>query len=278
MLKLKCPICNENGYLYKKLKQLDLYFCKSCKHRYTNESSIKKPETYSEDYYKKKHENWFNNPNYILFEKIYKIIKSTGLEYPDIIDVGCGNGDLLRFLAKKNKTLKLTGVDYYKNKSNENITFLSGDIFNIKFDKKYDFVINFAIIEHVGNIQRYINYLINLCKNDGVIITMTINDDSILYNISRIIHSFGFREPMERIYDPHHLNHFSQKSLELLFKKNSMVVKEIIFTNVLMKSINYPNNNIFFNFIYKISLIVIFKLEKFFNKNYLQTICAIKKF
>ena len=76
MLLLKCPICNNNGYFYKKLKQLDLYFCKSSQHRYTNESSIKNKETYSFNYFAKIYRNYFANPNYIFFKKIYKIIKS----------------------------------------------------------------------------------------------------------------------------------------------------------------------------------------------------------
>ena len=276
MLLSKCPICNNKGNLYKKLEQLNLYFCKFCQHRYTDESSIKNKEVYSSNYFAKKHGNYFANPNYVFFEEIYKIIKSSGLECPNIIDVGCSNGDLLYFLAKKNKKLKLTGIDFQKNKSNEKITFISGDLFNIKFDQKFDFVINIGVIEHIRDVQKYTKYLSNLLNNSGIIITMTLDDSSLLYKISRTIYPLGFREPMERIYDAHHLNHFSKKSLKHLFKINSLDIKKTIFYYLTMKTIDYPYKNIITKLIYKIILMFIFKLEKLFDKSWIQVVCAVK--
>ena len=63
--------------------------------------------------------------------------------------------------------------------------------------------------------------MVSLVHN-GIIISNTINDSSIVYIAARVIHKFGLKTPMERLYDKHHLNHFSNNSLEYLHKKNSL--------------------------------------------------------
>ena len=57
--KLKCPICDHVASYYKKLREITLYYCDHCKHRFTDIESIKNKETYSENYFKEKHPKWF---------------------------------------------------------------------------------------------------------------------------------------------------------------------------------------------------------------------------
>ena len=88
--------------------------------------------------------------------------------------------------------------------------------------EKFDVIVNLASVEHVWNVQDYINILSKNCKNGGIIITMTINDSSLVYGVARAVYNFGMKLPMERLYDKHHLNHFSKNSLEYLHTKNSL--------------------------------------------------------
>ena len=274
--KLDCPVCNHEARYYNKLKEVTLYYCNNCQHRFTDVESIKIKETYSQDYFEDKHSYWFLNPNFQLFNYIFNRIKSTKLNRLSVLDAGCGNGDLLKYLKQRSSNIKLTGIDYHKNSAEEGINFLQGDIFHTKFNEQYDLVISLAVIEHVRDVQAYTIRLNELCKDEGLIITMTNNDSSLVYGVARAIYYLGMKAPMERLYDKHHLNHFSKNSFVCLHKKNSLDIIEKPFTEWPMKSIDFPKNNDLVKIIYKLALVVLFVFEKFFGKSILQTITARK--
>ena len=217
--KMSCPVCEHKAHYCKKLKEVILYYCDYCKHRFTDIDSIHNKETYSQDYFEDKHSNWFAHPNFQLFNYIFNRIKSIKLSRPSVLDTGCGNGDLLKYLKQRSSNIKLTGIDYHKNSAEEGINFLQGDIFHTKFNEQYNLVISLAVIEHVRDVQAYTVRLNELCKEEGLIITMTNNDSSLVYGVARTIYYLGLKAPMERLYDKHHLNHFSKNSFVCLHKK-----------------------------------------------------------
>ena len=106
--KLDCPVCNHKARYYNKLKEVTLYYCNNCQHRFTDVESIKIKETYSQDYFEEKHSNWFTHPNFQLFDYIFDRIKSTGLNSPSVLDTGCGNGDLLI----QSKSISFNEIDH----------------------------------------------------------------------------------------------------------------------------------------------------------------------
>jgi len=274
--KLVCPVCNNISNHYRNLREVALHHCKNCTHRFTDIKSIKLIETYSQEYFKNKHPNWFENQNLQLFDYMLNKINSVKSNNPSVLDVCCGQGDLLKYLKKKSNTIKLTGIDFHKNDPEKNINFLSGDIFSTEFNEKFDVIINLASIEHIENVKNYINLLKKLCKDGGLIITMTINDSSLVYSVARSVYNLGMKTPMEKLYDKHHLNHFSKKSLEFLHEKNGLIIEEKPYTQWPMKSVDLPNNNKFLKIIYKIALFFMFAGEKILGKSILQTITARK--
>ena len=64
-----CTICESNVHLALKDDFLNIYRCAQCDHEFT--VIIENHMLYTEDYYTQQHTNWFNNPNYRLFEFIY---------------------------------------------------------------------------------------------------------------------------------------------------------------------------------------------------------------
>jgi len=80
-----------------------------------------------------------------------------------------------------------------------------------------------------------------------------------------------------RLYDPHHLNHFSNKSLEKLFKRNGFEITKKIKSSVSMKQIDYEYSNVFIKYFLYFGLLIILKTEDFFNKSWLQTVIFTKK-
>jgi len=273
---LLCPVCNKTSNYYKKLNEVTLFYCGNCSHRFTDVKSIKTIETYSQEYFKEKHPNWFENQNIKLFEYIHKKINENISKNLSVLDACCGQGDLLKYLSSKPGNMKLTGIDLHKNPPDKKINFISGDIFNTKFNEKFDVIVNLASIEHILDVKSYISLLKNLCKDDGIIITMTINDSSLVYAVARSVYNFGMKSPMERLYDKHHLNHFSMKSLEHLHGLSGLNIIEKPYTQWPMKSIDLPNNNKFLKIFYKIVLYLMFFVERISGKTILQTITARK--
>ena len=107
-----------------------------------------------------------------------KLLK--GLE---ILDIGCGGGLLCEPLTRLGA--KMTGIDVSKNninvaklhskKMNLNIKYINCSPENIKTKKKFDVILNMEVIEHVSNVNLFINNCSRLIKKNGIMFVATIN-------------------------------------------------------------------------------------------------------
>ncbi len=128
------------------------------------------------------------------------------------------------------------------------------------------------VIEHVPSIKKYFNYFKKIAKKDAYFIILTINTSSLLYMFANLFFHLGIKKPFERLYDPHHINHFSKESLEKFIIKNNFKIIKKINTPISMKQIDYPYENLFTKYFLYISLYILLKLEKFTNRSWLQTV------
>lgn len=267
-----CEICKNKLKKFEKINNINLLKCEFCKHVVTDIKVNSKyyKETYSDHYIDERGKNWMNNPNIELFQKIYNFIKEKN--EGSIIDLGCGVGLFCKFLINKNKNLDITGVDLIKNKKFKNVKFINKEFFKYKTKKKYKFVISIAVIEHVPKIKKYFDYLKKISSKNSYFIVLTINTSSILYQIAHLLFKIGIKTPFIRLYDTHHLNHFSKKSLDKFINKNKFNIVRRIDTPISMKQIDYPYNNVFTKYFLYTGLFVILKIEKIFNLSWLQTV------
>ena len=274
---MNCEICNKKLVIFVKLQKFDLLKCDNCDHIISNLKISKKylKETYSKNYLIQKHKNWMNNPNNEFYEKIENFILKNNIE--KILDLGCGKGLLLKFLKKRNPSLKLTGVDLYKHKKNKKIDFINKDIFKFKSKKEFSMIVSVMVIEHIKKIKPFIKLIKKLTKNKSYCVINTINTNSILYKISHFFYYFNFKTPFSRLYDPHHLNHFSNKSLKKIFLQNGFSLVEIIKTPITMKQVDYPYDNIIKKYFFYVGIYLIIKLQNIFGFSWIQTIVFKKK-
>jgi 2-polyprenyl-3-methyl-5-hydroxy-6-metoxy-1,4-benzoquinol methylase len=133
------------------------------------------------------------------------------------------------------------------------------------------------VIEHVPRVNPFIKHIKKISKRGSYCIILTINTDSLLYKISNFLYFLNIKTPFIRLYDPHHLNHFSRKSLEKVFKKNGFKIIKRIKTPITMKQIDYPYNNILMKYFLYLGLAIILKMEALFNKSWLQTVIFQRK-
>lgn len=268
-----CPVCGEKSRLELHCKEVDLYRCPGCDHCFSDYDSIIDHENYGQDYFEERHRNFFKYPDLRLYGEIASYISAFKVN-ASVIDLGCGKGEFLKFLRKKNTQLSLTGIDLACQPEADGIDFLRGDVLTTPFDEQFDIVICIEVIEHVLDIQRFMSCINKLCKPGGLVIIGTINDRSIIYKIARLLFCFGFKSPCERLYDKHHLNHFNLASLKYFVNKNNYSIIKIIFHNNPIVSVDFPDNNApkWMIGIFRIFLRVIFFLSILSKRTTFQTI------
>ena len=108
---------------------------------------------------------------------------SRPLEKLKILDIGCGGGLLCEPLNRLGA--KITGIDPSKDNievaklhSKEmdlNINYIRSSPENLNFKGEFDVVLNMEVIEHVSNVNLFIENCSRLLKKNGIMFIATIN-------------------------------------------------------------------------------------------------------
>ena len=109
--------------------------------------------------------------------------KSNFLKGLTILDIGCGGGLISEPMARLGANV--TGIDaseknikvakIHSKKSNLKINYLNKSPEQLKDFEKFDVILNLEIVEHVENIELYIQSCFNLLKKNGIMFTATLN-------------------------------------------------------------------------------------------------------
>ena len=177
--------------------EIHINYCDDCNFYYSNSGSIQKDY----DLYYEKFNN-YSNYNYCLdkdkkcFDFLEEILQKYNIK--NIIDYGSGNGDLHKLLCDK-----FDLVDKY-------------DIGMEKNTKKYDLLILSHVLEHIYDLDKFID-----------IISYNIKDNSYLYievPNAEFYNEFNDSCPLQEI-NLEHINFFSKFTLnKLLIKKGYMCI------------------------------------------------------
>lgn len=272
---IPCTVCGSQAFLEYRLEDIDLYRCSGCDHCFSDQSRVKVGERYGPEYYEVIHRNWFLHPNIELFDNIQRAISTTR---PDaaVLDVGCGRGDLLKYLRNKDPKLALTGIDLSRNESAPGIEFIAADFMNFDFGRRFDAVSSLASIEHVQDVRGFVRRLYDLCAAGGLVIIMTLNDRSILYEVARALNSIGVGGPFKRLYDKHHINHFNVSSLRRLVERQGFSLVTTLRHNAPLAAIDFPASSWLADRILRAGVWGTFTLGQLTGKTYLQTIMGRK--
>ncbi|MCX7955044.1 MAG: class I SAM-dependent methyltransferase [Bacteroidales bacterium] len=180
-------------------------------------------------------------------KKFRKIKKNT-----HILDIGCGEGWLLKYLSKySNNLIGLDFSDYAIKKNNTQVLkyLIVGDILeNLKVlansEKKFDIIWMDNVLEHLLYPEELMKTLQNLVKNGSFLVIEVPNDFSPLQIFAlknKIIKSKFW------IITPDHISYFNPKGL-INFCNNFGWKKRLLFSdfpidlNILNPCANYVNN------------------------------------
>lgn len=105
------------------------------------------------------------------------------IQQPELLDVGCGDGELLRFVHAYIPTWKKYGVDItpktisLANQDSPNMNFQVGNIYELLLpEQQFDVVFCGETLEHLDNPEEAIKELFRVCKPGGYVIISTPNE------------------------------------------------------------------------------------------------------
>ena len=269
---MKCPICASLSTLDEPHPEVELYHCTDCGHRFSRLKPDVPTEPYDAVYFEEMHRNWFTHPNLALFERIARLIEREPAPR-SLIDVGCGNGNLLRYLsARSPSSATLTGVDLMANAPQSGIEFIQADALSVELGRQFSIVVSLAAIEHVPDPGAFARRLKSLAKPGGLIIVITLNDASVLYATARLLQRLGVALPFDRLYSPHHLHHFNRVSLSRLLERETLRLEDAILHNTPLASIDIPVSSPAAALVLRAGVGLLFALGSLSRRTYLQTL------
>ncbi|MDB5230734.1 MAG: class SAM-dependent methyltransferase [Chitinophagaceae bacterium] len=161
--------------------------------------------------------------SYTLAQKIKLIKKISGKDTGNILDIGAGTGAFLG--AIKTAGWSVTGLEpdetARRNAVEKHHVELQelNELFNLQ-PSSFDVITLWHVLEHVHQMQEYVQRFNELLKNDGVLIVAVPNYTS---NDAEVYKSHW------AAYDvPRHLYHFSLSSMETLMKQHGFKIKKIL--------------------------------------------------
>ena len=106
-----------------------------------------------------------------------------------ILDIGCGGGLISEPMSRMGGSV--TGIDasqkninvasIHSKKSDLKINYLNKSPEQLKEKEKYDIILNLEVVEHVDDLDLYLQSCYNLLKKNGLMFTATINRTLISY-------------------------------------------------------------------------------------------------
>lgn len=205
-----CPICNSNKYEYERgLNNLKLLKCNKCKCIFTDVSRelVIKVNYY---YSAAASENYKNSQSILdelWFDRIVnRLTKVVGIGR--VLDVGCGNGQLLK--AFKKLGWECYGLDVspwamkYANKYGYKLFTTEIEKSNIP-ENTFDLAVSTSTLEHIYYPLQHIKAILRILKPGGLLYIAGIpnyNCISVKLNISK----FHYNKP------PSHVNYFTPRS------------------------------------------------------------------
>jgi len=267
---IACSVCRGAARLEIRLPEVDVFRCQVCDHCFSDLSRAA-AEQYGDDYYSKTHRNWYEHPNLPLFEYIHREIIARNRQAA-ILDIGCGRGDLLKYLHDRNGDYSLHGIDLSPAPQLAGVTIFRGDVRNYRFDQSYDALVCLATIEHLDDVHGFVRRLTELCKPSGQIIIMTLNERSVLYGAARWLSALGWKQPITRLYDKHHLNHFNVHSLRRLLVEHGVTIERTLMHNAPLEAMDFPESSKVVHWVQRVGVRGTFLIGSLVRATYLQTV------
>jgi len=149
------------------------------------------------------------------------------LNNKNILDIGCGNGDITLPYIKNNN---ITFLDFSEkmleivrkkipNEYRQNAQFLNIDLNQLSGDKKYDYLFVIGVLAHVNSIELTFSKFVELLDSDGTIIVQFTNRTNIISILTTFIFEIKY---MFRKKPPFKVNYTSLHNIKKELQKSKL--------------------------------------------------------
>ena len=168
-----CPFCGNYSYL-KNFVSLNIYVCKKCKIAQTKPTP-KNIDYSSDDFQAQFKFNSIEKLNPIWRESIYtqiKLLKNNLSKGSKILEIGCGQGIMLKELVKEGFIVK--GIEPSEEATKravlDGLDVVEGYFPNAKLsNSKFDAIISSHVFEHIKDPTSFINSITSLLSPNGLL-------------------------------------------------------------------------------------------------------------
>ena len=229
---INCPLCGKNNDSI--LIEIDLFEyirCSKCGTIY-NSPRLKK-EFLEKMYSEGEYENYVkkltlpgdkirkNITEVRKFDQLKSLFNSPGR----VLDVGCGAGVFLTIAAENN--WDCTGIELSRSGLNaaleKGVNIIEGSFDNYEFNKKFNCITFWGVLEHVVNPIEQIKKAVSLLEENGIIIFEVPSADSLLMEYV-IEHGLV---PYRYVESARHLTFYSLKAIKMICEKQSLNLEYI---------------------------------------------------
>jgi cyclopropane fatty-acyl-phospholipid synthase-like methyltransferase len=215
---------------------------------------------------KKVKEYFDNTDSYIKENPIIQLRKKIinellgDIKDKQIIDIGCGNGELskdfiytnrITFIDISEKMLDLVKLNIPKEQLNH-ASFVNSDILNFCTDQAFDLVICVGVIAHVEDISGLLDKIKELSTDDGIIILQYSASEKLISKFNQLRNGLCRKDICH-----YHINFTSSLFInKLLFKTGLNIIKKAKYLPVspLFSIFSYRTKIKYLNFFYKSKL------------------------
>lgn len=235
--KRPCAVCGAPSPKRLGLPGVTVHACPGCGHEFSAVDRVQ-GDIYDAAYFAVDHANWFDNPDTGLFAIIETILAERLGRDAAVIDLGCGPGNLLRHLAARGFT-DLSGLDIIDQEL-PGLTYLKTPIEVFAPTRRYDAAVSVANIEHIADARGYMAATRRIVRPGGLAIIYTVDNKSLLYRLAKGLAALGPTFAARRLYETHHVNHYSVASLGRLARDHGFTPLSLVRRNIPARSVDLP--------------------------------------
>lgn len=150
-----------------------------------------------------------------IYSKALELIHSNGMSKGNLLDVGAGKGDFLKYIQPL-VNYKLHGVDLMHTKMSNTEWYVQDLNQVLQFqNQKFDAISCLEVLEHIENPRQLVREMFRVLKPGGILVVSTPNNHS-----WRAIISYIFREHFVAFTDssyPAHITALNKTDLKRMF-------------------------------------------------------------
>ena len=230
-----CPVCAEPATPGVELPDYRLFRCRGCG-CWSSDALVRGASTSFEP------GQYFGNvdADRVKWEELFARLEQQGRRIRSALDVGCGTGGFLAFLAERLPDTRREGIELDAQRAAQarerdpTAHIHAGDALEMLdgLEETFDLVTLWDVFEHIPAPVRLLGALGRVLAPGGVIYVQTIHERSLLPTLGRWSYRLSggrLSYPVRRTHEAHHLVFFTRRGLALAANRAGLRIRELWF-------------------------------------------------